>query len=214
VDAKVKICGLTRAEDAARAVRAGAAYLGVVFAPSPRRVTLSGAEAVVLASGRVPVLGVFAGQQVNEIMRVCRDLGLAGAQLQTHYPLAVAQRLRDAGLLVWRVARLAAPDDLDGLADLRQASSAVLVEASVAHALGGTGGSLPLELAREARALLPGHQLVLAGGLTPDTVAEAIAVVRPDIVDVSSGVEFEPGIKDPERITKFMEAAVGHQSSR
>ncbi len=212
--ASIKICGLTEPDDAAIAAGAGASYLGVVFARSPRRVTASVAESIVAAARGIPVFGVFGGQQVFEILRLCAELGLAGAQLQTPYPVSVARRLRDAGLLVWRVGRLAVPEDLDGIALLRESSSAVLVEASVPDALGGTGVSLPLDLAREARARLPGHQMVLAGGLTAETVAEAIEAVHPDIVDVSSGVELRPGVKDPGRIMKFIEAVLGHQPSR
>ncbi|MEO8293872.1 MAG: phosphoribosylanthranilate isomerase [Gemmatimonadota bacterium] len=212
--ASIKICGLTQPDDAAIAAGAGASYLGVVFARSPRRVTASVAESIVVAARGIPVIGVFGGQQVFEILRVCAELGLAGAQLHTPYPVSVARRLRDAGLLVWRVGRLAFPEDLDGIALLRESSSAVLVEARVPDALGGTGVSLPLDLAREARARLPGHQMVLAGGLTAEIVAEAIEAVHPDIVDVSSGVELRPGVKDPDRIMKFIEAVLGHQPSR
>lgn len=211
--AEVKVCGLTRPEDAVRAVAAGASYLGVVFAASPRQVSLEAARQIVLAAHGVPVLGVFAGHQVTEILRLCAEAGLAGAQLQSPYATAAARRLREAGLIVWRVARLASEVDLEWLPLLREASSAVMVEAEVLHALGGTGISLPLELAREARAFLPGHQMVLAGGLTPENVADSIAGIRPDIVDVSSGVELRPGIKDPLKMMRFMEAVVGHHSS-
>lgn len=212
--AEIKICGLTRPDDASRAAGAGASYLGVVFAASPRRVDLATAREIVLAASGTPVLGVFAGHQVTEILHICDNAGLAGAQLQSPYATTVARRIRDAGLIVWRVARLASEADLEWLPLLREASSAVMVEAEVSHALGGTGISLPLHLAREARAHLPGHQMVLAGGLTPETVADAIARVRPDIVDVSSGIELRPGIKDPDKMMRFMEAVVGHHSSR
>ncbi|MEO8199779.1 MAG: phosphoribosylanthranilate isomerase [Gemmatimonadota bacterium] len=211
---EVKICGLTRSEDAARAAGAGASYLGVVFAPSPRRIDTATGKQIVKASGGVPVLGVFAGQQVSEILQICTAAGLAGAQLQGLYSTADARRLRESGILVWRVARLASEADLGWLLQLREASSAVLVEAATPQALGGTGVSLPLYLAREARANLPGHQMVLAGGLTPRTVADAISDVRPDVVDVSSGIELRPGVKDPEKMMRFMEAVVGHHTTR
>jgi phosphoribosylanthranilate isomerase len=79
----------------------------------------------------------------------------------------------------------------------------------VPHAAGGSGTPLEASLARDARARLAGP-MVLAGGLTPTTVADAIALVRPDVVDVSSGVERLPGIKDPDQIARFLEAALGH----
>lgn len=212
---EVKICGLTRAEDAAAAAAAGAAYLGVVLAAgSSRRVAPETAREVVAAAGTVPVLGVFGGQRVTEILQLCRTIGLTGAQLHAPQGGGVARQIREQGLIVWRVIRLASENDLASVASLREFSSAVLVEAQDPHVLGGSGAPLPLYLARQARAQLPGHRMVLAGGLTPETVGEAILQIQPDIVDVSSGVELRPGIKDPERIMRFMEAAVGHHSSR
>ena len=88
----------------------------------------------------------------------------------------------------------------------------MLVEPRAAHATGGTGIALDLTLACEARARLAGGVMALAGGLTPETVAAAVALVRPDIVDVSSGVECLPGIKDPDKIARFLEAVVGHSA--
>ena len=77
------------------------------------------------------------------------------------------------------------------------------------HAPGGAGVSLDLAVARVARARLAGTTMVLAGGLTPESVAEAVALVRPEVVDVSSGVEYLPGIKDPDKIARFLEALFG-----
>lgn len=206
---EVKICGLTRPPDAAAAAAAGAGYLGVVFAGGPRVVTPRQAAEVVAAGAGVPVLGVFGGQTTADILRLSRDAGLAGAQLHGDYPQEAARRLRAEGLLVWRVVRIAGPADLDRLADAALDADAVLVEPRVAHAAGGSGVSLDVAMAREARARLAGACMVLAGGLRPDTVGEAVALVRPDAVDVSSGVEHLPGIKDPDRIAAFLEAAFG-----
>ena len=119
---------------------------------------------------------------------------------------------RREGLRVWRVARIAAPADLDLLAEAARDADAVLVEPQVPHAAGGTGVALDLAVAREARARLAGATMVLAGGLTPETVAEAVALVRPEVVDVSSGVERLPGIKDPDKIARFLEAVFGHSA--
>ncbi|HMH55930.1 MAG TPA: phosphoribosylanthranilate isomerase, partial [Gemmatimonadales bacterium] len=123
---------------------------------------------------------------------------------------ASAARLRAAGLEVWRVVRIAAPSDLDLLVEAANESDAVLVEPKVAHVRGGAGLPLDLAVAREARSRLAGHPMVLAGGLTPETVAEALALVRPEIVDVSSGVERLPGIKDLDKIARFVEAVFAH----
>jgi phosphoribosylanthranilate isomerase len=210
--ARAKICGLTRPQDAAAAVAAGADYLGVVFAGGPRRVTAPAAAEVRAAAGVVPVFGVFGEQSVDEILRISRAAALAGAQLHGAYRREDAARLRAEGLRVWRVVRLAGPEDLGALRESAAEADAVLVEPRVAHATGGTGIPLDLTLAYEARARLAGGAMVLAGGLTPETVAAAVALVRPDIVDVSSGVERLPGIKDPDKIARFLEAVVGHSA--
>jgi phosphoribosylanthranilate isomerase len=209
---RVKICGLTRPRDATFAARAGAAYLGVVFVGGPRRVTPETAAAISAAAGGVPVFGVFGGQPVDEILRMSRAAHLAGAQLHGPYHREEAARLRAEGLLVWRVVRIAAPDHLDELAEAALDADAVLVEPRVAHAMGGSGVSLDLAVAREARGRLAGTTMVLAGGLVPGTVGEAVALVRPEVVDVSSGVEHLPGIKDPDKIARFLEAAFGHSA--
>jgi phosphoribosylanthranilate isomerase len=207
---KIKICGLMRPRDAAKAAEAGASYLGVVFAEGPRAVTPGQAAAVVAAGAGVPVLGVFADQSVEEILQIRERAGLTGAQLHGSYSRAVAGRLRAAGLQVWRVVRIAVPSDLDSLGEATLESHVVLVEPKVPRARGGTGVPLDLAVAREARGRLAGHPMALAGGLTPDTVAEALALVRPEIVDVSSGVERLPGIKDYNRIVRFVEAVFAY----
>ena len=209
---RVKICGLTRPADAAVAASAGAAYLGVVFAGGPRVVTPERAAAVAAAAGDVPVFGVFGEQTVAEILRISRVAGLAGAQLHGPYRREDAAHLRAEGLRVWRVVRIAAPDDLDALAEAAGDADAVLVEPMVAHAAGGSGVSLDLAIAREARGRLAGATMVLAGGLVAGTVGEAVALVRPEVVDVSSGVEHLPGIKDPDKIARFLEAVCGHSA--
>lgn len=206
---EAKICGLTRPADAAVAAAAGASYLGVVFAGGPRLVDPGQARVVVAAGAGVPVLGVFGAQRPDEILRIAGETGLAGAQLHGDFSRQEARRLRAEGLIVWRVVRIAVPDDLDRLDDAASEADAVLVEPQVANAAGGTGVSLDLAVAREARARLGGARMVLAGGLTPETVAAAAALVRPEVVDVSSGVESLPGIKDPVRIAAFLEAAFG-----
>ena len=206
---RAKVCGLTRPEDAATAAEAGASFLGVVFAGGPRQVTPAQAAEVTAAANGVPVFGVYGTQSVEDILRISHAAGLSGAQLHGPYPRAAAARLRTEGLEVWRVVRIATPDGLDALADAVRDADAVLVEPHVPHTLGGAGVSLDLAVAREARARLAGTTMVLAGGLTPENVAEALGLVRPEVVDVSSGVEYLPGIKDPDKIARFLEALFG-----
>jgi phosphoribosylanthranilate isomerase len=212
VPVRAKICGLTRPEDAAAAVAAGASYLGVVFAGGPRRVTVTRAAAIAGMGGSVPVIGVYGDQPVEEILRISEEAGLTGAQLHGPYTRAAAAELRRRGLRVWRVVRIAEPGDLDALDAAALDADAVLVEPRVLHAAGGMGVPLEISVAREARSRLAGRTMVLAGGLTPATVGKALALVRPEVVDVSSGVESLPGKKDPEKIARFMEAVFGHSA--
>jgi phosphoribosylanthranilate isomerase len=167
----------------------------------------------VAASRGVPVLGVFGNQSVEEIMRGSREAGLAGAQLHGSYGPADAARLAEAGLIVWRVLRIARPEDLNLLPETSLHAEAVLVEPRVPGVQGGAGVPLDLALAVEARRRMGDSHMALAGGLTPETVGRAVALVRPDVVDVSSGVESLPGIKDHEKIARFLEAVLGRSPS-
>lgn len=205
-----KICGLTRPEDAALAVRHGARYLGVIFAGGPRQVTLQQARAIVGVAGQVPVIGVFSSQGEGEILGTCREAGLAGAQLHGDHTPALAARLEQAGLLVLPVVRLGGPEDLDRLAPYAGSGGPLLIEPRLPGRLGGTGVALALDLAREARRRLAHRTMFLAGGLTPDTVLAAVREVGPDVVDVSSGVEQIPGVKDPVRLARFLEVLGWH----
>ena len=206
----VKICGLTRPEDAALAVRLGARFLGVIFAGGPRQVTLDQARAVVGGASQVPVIGVFSSQGEGEILGTCRETGLAGAQLHGDHTPGLIARLEQAGLLVLPVVRLGGPEDLERLAPFAGPGGPVLIEPRVPGRLGGTGVPLALELARAAREQLAHRALFLAGGLTPETVAAAVREIRPDVVDVSSGVEQIPGVKDPVRLARFLEVLGWH----
>ena len=173
---------------------------------------MSRAAEIAEVGGSIPVIGVYGDQSVEEILRINEKAGLTGAQLHGPYPRAAAAELRRRGLLVWRVVRIAEPGDLDALSAAALDADAVLVEPRVPHASGGTGVPLDIAVAREARSRLAGRTMVLAGGLTPATVGEAVALVRPEVVDVSSGVESLPGKKDPEKIARFMEAVFGHSA--
>lgn len=186
-------------------MRHGAAFLGVVFAESPRRVSVLEARELAVAAGGVPLLGVFTEATPEEILRLRDHAGLAGAQLHGDYSEAVRARLRGEGLIIWSVARLSQPSDVEAIPALAVEADAVVVEPRVAGVEGGSGTPLSADLAQAARACVARGQLVLAGGLTPETVAGAIALVQPDMVDVSSGVEGERGRKDPLRLVRFME---------
>lgn len=214
VGVDVKICGLTRAEDAALAARHGAWRLGVVFAGGPRSIDVEQARDIVAASGGVPVLGVFGRQQTAEIVTIARAAGLAGAQLHGDYAAADAQTLTAAGLEVWRVLPLDQHTQIaDAVAAASTGAAAVLIEPRHADGRGGKGVPLSLDLAVAARRAVTGR-LVLAGGLVPENVTATIELVGPDAVDVSSGVEMAPGIKDPARLVRFLENARAARTSR
>ena len=202
----VKICGLTRPADAVLASTHGAWRLGIVFAGGPRMVSRSLAREIVRAAQVVPVIGVYRSQDVATILEISRAVGLRGAQLHGDYPAEAARELRDGGLEVWRVASISperpVPGQVEGL--LEQAD-VLLVEPRHLDGHGGKGVAMDLDRAREARLAADGPRFALAGGLTPDTVAEAIRFVGPDVVDVSSGIESAPGIKDPAQLVRFLE---------
>jgi phosphoribosylanthranilate isomerase len=209
MDVRAKICGLTRPEDAALAVAHGAWRLGVVFAGGPRVVEAARAREIVAAADGVPVLGVFGTQSIGTILKTIHAAGLSGAQLHGGYDADQARQVGAAGLEVWRVLAL---DNASAVrhvvAERARAADAVLFEAVRPDGgdAGGRGIAVPLDLARQARSFVsPPVRVVLAGGLRPENVADAIAVVRPDAVDVSSGVETSPGVKDSARLIQFLE---------
>ena len=205
---EVKICGLTRAVDAEFADAAGASYLGVIFAGGLRQ-RLPAQAKETLAGRRARKVGVFAGQAESEIAEIAREVGLDVVQLHGVSTSEHVQAVRAAtGLEVWAVLRTpdgVLPADAEGLAD---EADALVVDALVPGQLGGTGVVIPwLTLGESLDAMERGHRIVLAGGLTPENVAEAIDYVSPSVVDVSSGVESAPGIKDHARVRAFIAAA-------
>ena len=204
---EVKVCGLTRAEDAEFADAAGAAYLGVIFAGGPRERTPVEARAT-LAGRRARRVGVFASQSEAEIGDIASTVGLHVVQLHGEPDPDRIRAVRAAtGLEIWAVVRTAdgvLPEHVDDVADV---SDALLIDALVPGVLGGTGRVIPwARLGESLDAMTVGHRIVLAGGLTPENVADAISYVSPMIVDVSSGVESAPGVKDPARIRAFIAA--------
>jgi phosphoribosylanthranilate isomerase len=207
----VKFCGLRRAEDAAEAVRLGAGYVGVIFAGGPRLVTIDQARTVLAAtrdSDHVRRVGVFGADTPAAIARVVAEVGLDVVQLSADPDAETVDAVRGAtGVEVWAAVRCTTEFPPSASALFAHAD-AVLIDTKVDGKLGGTGQTLPWENFAQARsaAYMSGRRLVLAGGLTPANVAQAIAVLQPDVVDVSSGVETAPGIKDHERMRAFLEA--------
>ena len=196
----IKICGLTRPDDARRAVEAGATAIGMVFwSGSPRAVTLAQAEAVAAAVGAdVLTVGVFVDAARQEIDHVMRRVPLGAAQLHGQESPAFVDTLPWPVIKAVAVAAVGSLPDLSPWAGVR-----VLLDTHDPERRGGTGRMV--DWARAA-ALAATRPVILAGGLSPDNVAEAVARVRPAGLDVSSGVEQSPGVKDAARVRAFIEA--------
>jgi phosphoribosylanthranilate isomerase len=199
----VKICGVRRPEDAVAAARAGASAIGLNFAAeSPRRVSRGEARAIAdEVRGRVEVVGVFVNAPYEEIVRLDEAVGLDRIQLHGEETPEMVARF---GGKAYKAVRVGAPRDVADLG--RWGGPWVLLDAFAPNARGGTGASFDWALARGAGR---GARVVLAGGLTPENVAEAVRAAGPAGVDTASGVERAPGVKDPERIAAFVRAARG-----
>ena len=199
---RVKICGITRLDDARLAVELGAAALGFNFyPPSPRYIAASAAAEIIrrLPPFVTPV-GVFADEtDAEHVAAVAREARVIAVQL--HGP----RFLEASGLLVGflLIHAVAVRDDFrpDELGRLK--ASAFMLDTFDPGLRGGTGRTFDWSIAREAKKYGP---IILAGGLTPENVGQAIREVRPFAVDVASGVESAPGIKDPVKLRTFFEA--------
>lgn len=197
---RVKICGVTRAEDARRAAELGADMIGLNFAAvSPRRVGLAEARAIVEALPRgVWRVGVFVDARREEIDALRAELELDAIQLHGDEP---EELNRGWPCRVIRAFRLRSPADaaraLESRADL------LLCEGAAGGGYGGAGEAFPWRWARG----LPRERLIVAGGLTSGNVAEAVRTLRPFAVDVASGVELRPGVKDEARMAELIENA-------
>lgn len=199
---RVKLCGITRAEDAALAVAAGADALGVVLAESPRRVSLEQAErALADVPPFVARVGVFVDADSAFVAEAVERLGLHAVQYHgDEQPEACAS----APAPVIKALRVGRAEDLAAAEAYRGAVAALLLDGRVEGAYGGTG--VAFDWRSVAPAVPSWVPVVVAGGLRADNVADAISVLAPYAVDVSSGVEREPGAKDPGAVKRFIAA--------
>jgi phosphoribosylanthranilate isomerase len=203
---QVKICGVTTPADARHAADAGADAVGLNFYPkSPRFLTPSAAAAIVrvLPPFTAPV-GVFVGMPLRQVCAVAFQLGLRGVQTYDDRP-PDDDAFPFAHIPAFRVADAAQLDAVRRYVERARTAdrppAAVLIDSFVAGQMGGTGHVAPWHL---LAGFDPGVPVILAGGLTPENVGEAVAAVRPWGVDVASGVESEPGRKDPEKVARFV----------
>jgi phosphoribosylanthranilate isomerase len=206
----IKICANTSLEDAMIAAEAGADAVGFVFAPSPRRVT---AQQVAVIAPRLPAkiekIGVFVDAAVDEIVATVEAAGLTGVQLHSEVSAEATAKLRarfGPGLRILRVVHFEAGAPERATAAAQDANAdAILIDSRTATAIGGTGKTYDWAAARRTVfGATKEMKLIAAGGLTPENVAMAIAMLRPWGVDVVSGVEAAPGRKDAAKVRAFI----------
>ena len=202
--AKVKICGLTRPEDARLAVESGAWAIGIVFHPeSPRHAGLERAAEIATAyRRRCEVVGVFGNSPLDDILRTLGSVPLTMLQLHgDEGPSYCAEAARRSGLKVIKAVRARDVHAVRSLSAFH--TDFHMIDAYVPGTYGGTGARFDWELAAARPA---GTPLILSGGLTAENVGDALTITQPYAVDVSSGVEAAPGVKDRYRVQAFFEA--------
>jgi phosphoribosylanthranilate isomerase len=202
---KVKICGLTRPEDAKLAVELGAWTLGMIMWPaSPRYVDPQHAAEIADQYRRsAEIAGVFVDAKIDHVVQLANEIGLSIIQLHGNegqqYCEVVAQRTGARVIKAFRVQNRSVLAEMGKYWDVNYH----LLDSYKAGVPGGTGQTFDWSFVRESKHTAP---LILSGGLTPENVAEAITVVRPYAVDVASGVELAPGVKDQDKMRAFFQA--------
>ena len=197
---RVKVCGTTRLKDALLAVECGADAIGFIFyKKSPRYVTAKTAKEI---CSKLPPfvhrVGVFVNETADKINRIADRCGLDAVQLHGDESPAFCKKIKRRVIKVVRVKNTASLKEMS-----RYAVDAFLLDTYKEHQWGGTGKVFDWELATRAKKYGP---VILAGGLNPGNVKEAIQKVQPYGVDVSSGVEQSPGKKDPRKVKAFLKA--------
>jgi phosphoribosylanthranilate isomerase len=202
---KVKVCGITRPQDAELAVSLGAWAIGMIFyEPSPRRCSLEQAQVISQALRRkVELVGVFVNESLPRIAGLAEQLQLSIVQLHgDEGPSFCAEVARRTGAKVCKAAQVAAAGDVQDL-ERFHVDFHLLDATSDSGLRGGTGTTFDWALLDRRRSSVP---LILSGGLSPENVGEAIDAVRPFAVDVASGVEQAPGRKDEQKTRDFFDA--------
>ena len=204
---RIKFCGITNLADAERAVAAGAWAIGLIFWPrSPRRCELDAAAEIAAAvKRRAEVAGVFVNATLDHVAQTADAVGLTMIQLHgDEGPAYCAEAARRTGAKVIKAARVRSGADVQALAPFH--TDFHLLDSYTAGIPGGTGETFAWDLARGKRTPAHPTPVILSGGLTPDNVGDAIAAVRPFAVDVASGTEASPGVKDPDKLKAFAAA--------
>jgi phosphoribosylanthranilate isomerase len=202
---RVKICGLTNLEDALASIDAGADALGFIFYPkSPRYLTPEAAAAIITQLPPfVSKVGVFVDESHDHIREIARSTGIDTLQLHGNETPDFTTRLQEQSFKVIKAFRIKDQSTLSQLQSYR--SAAFLLDSYVPGQLGGTGAKFNWDLALQAKS--SGIPIILAGGLDPENIADAVSKVAPFAVDVSSGVEATPGRKDLSKVRDFITRA-------
>jgi phosphoribosylanthranilate isomerase len=205
---RIKICGITRADDASAVAAAGVDFIGLNFWPSSKRYLAPelapAIAAAARAAGTALLVGVFVNATAEHIAAIARDCALDVIQLHgDESPENAAALALRTGCAVWKAIAVGDAGDLARL-DAWPVDAVLLDAPAVGR--GGAGKVFDWSLARAARRTHPAHKLVLAGGLGPHNVAAAVEAVDPWAVDVASGVEAAPGIKDAAKLAAFVAA--------
>jgi phosphoribosylanthranilate isomerase len=204
---RVKICGITRPEDAELAASLGAWAIGFILWPQSKRVADPAIAAGIARTmrRRVEVVGVFVNPTLDDVVHANEAIGFTHVQLHGDegpaFCTAVAER---TGARVIKALRIGSGADIRAAA--RYHTDFHLLDAAAGAAYGGTGRTWDWRLLAQRHSSVP---MILSGGLDPGNVAEAVAAARPWAVDVASGVESAPGIKDPAKVEAFIAAAQG-----
>jgi phosphoribosylanthranilate isomerase len=198
----VKICGITQSADALAAADAGADALGFMFYErSPRHITISAASAIIQQlPPQIVKVGVFVNAEPKFVLDAITECGL---NLLQFHGQETPEFCTGFGIMSMKAFQIRSAESLKALSDYP--TDAWLLDAYSSGKLGGTGERFDWDLAVQAREM--GRPIFLAGGLTPENVAQAIRLVQPYGVDVSSGVESSPGRKDPDKVRRFVQAA-------
>ena len=198
---RIKICGITNLDDARLCVAAGADALGFIFVEgTPRHVTPEAVARIVAALPPfVTPVGVFWNHAPGHVKAVAEQCGLGALQFHGD---ETPEDLHDLRLPVIKTLKISSPADLDRMAGYRVA--AFLLDSPTRWSEGEARAVIPWDVAAE---MARRHPVLLSAGLTPDNVADAVRTARPYAVDVASGVEARPGLKDADKVRRFVAAA-------
>lgn len=207
----IKICGVCRATDAAYATSAGASYIGVILAPGRSRTRTLSQAAVIFDAASVGRVGVFVDASAEDVLAAAERLRLDVVQLHgDESPVTVDAIARERIAQVWKASRVRDAADVATAVRDYAGADGLLLDGWSPHGHGGVGASFDWSAIARLRASVPATQrLIVAGGLGPANVANAIELLTPDVVDVSSGVEAEAGSKSTELIDAFIAAVRG-----